>query len=61
MDAVAEMVMQEMRGDDEVNISSASLDMSTKRQIGEEMILDKINQIFDEVQKQNQPSETFLL
>ena len=59
MDAVAEMVMQEMRGDDEVNISSASLDMSTKRQIGEEMILDKINQIFDEVQKQNQPSETF--
>ena len=59
MDAVAEMVMQEMRGDDEVNISSVSLDMSTKRQIGEEMILDKINQIFDEVQKQNQPSETF--
>lgn len=59
MDAVAEMVMQEMRGDDEVNISSASLDMSTKRQIGEEMILDKINQIFDEVKKQNQPSETF--
>jgi len=46
-----------MRGDDEVNMSSASLDMSMKRRVGEEMILDKINQIFDEVQKQNQPNE----
>lgn len=46
-----------MRGDDEVNMSSESLDMSLKRRVGEEMILDKINKIFDEVQKQNQPNE----
>jgi len=31
--------------------------MSMKRRVGEEMILDKINKIFDEIQKQNQSNE----
>lgn len=56
MNAIADMVMQEMNGgsennaeDDLVNTSQQSLNMSMKRKIGEDLIVDKINQIFDEV------------
>ena len=45
--------MQEVnnQGDVDVSISQTSMSMSLKRKIGEEMILEKINKIFDEVAK----------
>lgn len=58
--------MQEINGgqsqpDDLLNTSSVSLsnslNMSMKRKIGEDLILDKINRIFDEVQRDNHKFE----
>lgn len=43
--------MQEVNGGVDVSISQNSMSMSMKRQIGEELIVDKINKIFDEVAK----------
>lgn len=39
------------------NSLSNSLSMSTKRQIGEEMIIEKMNRIFDEVAKDHNEFE----
>lgn len=62
MNAVADLVMQEWEHADEdlVNQSTASLQslsLSAKQRIGEEMILSKLNQLFDEVQA-SQPPQT---
>ncbi len=55
------MVMQEMNGGVDVsgsyNSLSNSLSMSAKRKIGEEMIIEKMNKIFDEVAKDHNEFE----
>lgn len=43
--------MQEVNGGVDVNTSQNSMSLSFKRQIGEELIVEKINKIFDEVAK----------
>lgn len=53
--------MQEVNGGVDVSISQNSMSMSMKRQIGEELIVDKINKIFDEVAKdRDQFEESYL-
>ena len=56
LNAVADFVMQEANGEP-INVSMSyaslneSLSMSQKRKVGEDMIIEKINKIFDEVSK----------
>lgn len=52
MNAVADMILQEMNVDPTKSLSN-SLDMSMKRRLGEELIVDKIHKIFDEVAREN--------
>lgn len=50
LNAVADIVMQEVNGGVDLNTSQNSLSLSVKRKIGEDMVVEKINKIFDDIE-----------
>ena len=50
LNAVADIVLQEVNGGVDLNTSQNSLSLSVKRKIGEDMVVEKINKIFDEIE-----------
>lgn len=50
LNAVADIVMQEVNGGVDLNTSQNSLSLSVKRKIGEDMVMEKINKIFDDIE-----------
>jgi len=42
--------MQEVNGGVDLNTSQNSLSLSVKRKIGEDMVVEKINKIFDDIE-----------
>ena len=58
LNAVTEVIMMQMnKGDVSDSIISFQLTQSYERRIGEEMILDKINKIFDEAARDREDFE----
>jgi hypothetical protein len=58
LNAVTEVIMMQMnKGDVSDSINSFQLTQSYERRIGEEMILDKINKIFDEAARDREDFE----
>jgi len=58
LNAVTEVIMMQMnKGDVSESINSFQLTQSYERRIGEEMILDKINKIFDEAARDREDFE----
>jgi hypothetical protein len=58
LNAVTEVIMMQMnKGDVSESINSFQLTQSFERRIGEEMILDKINKIFDEAARDREDFE----
>jgi len=50
LNAVADIVLQEVNGGVDLNTSQNSLSLSVKRKIGEDMVVEKINKIFDDIE-----------
>lgn len=60
LNAIADVIMQEVNGDPEASMMSTSqrgFTQSMEQQIGEDLIIQKINQIFDEVAQDRQDFE----
>ena len=60
LNAIADVIMQEVNGGDpeaSMSMSQKGFTRSMEKQIGEDLIIDKINQIFDEVAKDKQDFE----
>ena len=60
LNAITDVIMQEVNGDDvdaSMSMSQKGFSQSMTHQIGEDLIIQKINQIFDEVHNDKQDFE----